>query len=507
VEGVSAAEGSAATLIDEIRRSVARSGWTASVAGAVAVFVVIGFLLPLFGDAHKMLRIGLVNGPLVVLYVGLSGLAVHRHFNQVIVATTGWLAEGRAPTQDEYRRTLRLALQAVKLEALAWAAGGLVFGVLDAIVDSWGFAAVVTTTICLGGEMTCALSYLFYERILQPLTARALETRPYQGAALLGVRERLMMSWSVGTGVPLLGVLVVGAVGLTKSGVHTTYVASCALALGAVAIITGLIATVFVSRAIADPLLELRSRLEQVERGELDVGVQVDDLGEIGLLQSGFNRMADGLRERARIRDLFGRQVGEEVARAALEEGVVLGGEERQIGALFVDMVGSTALALEVTPTEVVATLNRFFAVVIEVLRDEGGLVNKFEGDAALCIFGAPVACEDPAGQALRAAQSMAERFTHDLPDIDFGIGVSAGVAVAGNVGAEDRFEYTVIGDPVNEASRLSDLAKQRPERVIASHAALRLAAPATAAQWNLTGSVVLRGRDAPTGLAHPRDR
>jgi adenylate cyclase len=506
VEGAPAADGSAA-LIGGIRRTVGRYGWAANMAGAAAVFLVISFLIPLFGDSRKIVRLGLINGPLVVLCVGLSGFAVRRRFSRVIATTTGWLQEGRPPTQDEYRRTLRLALHAVKLEAVAWLAGGVLFGALNAVVNSPGFAAVVTTTIWLGGETTCALAYLFYEQTLRPLTARALETGPYQGTALLGVRERLMMSWSLGTGVPLLGVLVVGAVGLTKSGVHTRYVASCALALGGVAIVSGLIATRFVARAIADPLLELRTSLEQVERGELDVGVAVDDLGEIGLLQSGFNRMADGLRERARIRDLFGRQVGEEVARAALEEGVALGGEEREIGALFVDMVGSTALALAVTPTEVVATLNRFFAVVIDVLHVEGGMVNKFEGDAALCIFGAPVACEDPAGQALCAAQAMADRFTRDLPDVDFGIGVSAGVAVAGNVGAEDRFEYTVIGDPVNEASRLSDLAKQRPERVIASDAALRLAAPAVAAQWSLTGSVVLRGRDAPTGLAHPRDR
>ena len=102
--------------------------------------------------------------------------------------------------------------------------------------------------------------------------------------------------------------------------------------------------------------------------------------------------------------------------------------------------------------------------------------MNKFEGDAALCVFGAPVPRDDPAGDALRTARELAARLTRDVPEIDFGIGISAGVAVAGNVGAEHRFEYTVIGDPVNEAARLSELAKQRPERVLASEAALRAA-------------------------------
>ena len=112
--------------------------------------------------------------------------------------------------------------------------------------------------------------------------------------------------------------------------------------------------------------------------------------------------MAEGLREREHIRDLFGRQVGREVARAALRGGARLGGEEREIGAVFVDLAGSTSIALAMPPTEVVRLLNRFFRVVIEVVEAEGGLVNKFEGDAALCVFGAPVASDDPAGDALR---------------------------------------------------------------------------------------------------------
>ena len=99
----------------------------------------------------------------------------------------------------------------------------------------------------------------------------------------------------------------------------------------------------------------------------------------------------------------------------------------------------------------------------------------------------------------------LAARLAHDLPEIDFGIGVSAGVAVAGNVGAEHRFEYTVIGDPVNEAARLAELAKVRPERVLASSAALERAAASESEAWIVTESELLRGRLAPTQLAHPQ--
>jgi adenylate cyclase len=175
------------------------------------------------------------------------------------------------------------------------------------------------------------------------------------------------------------------------------------------------------------------------------------------------------------------------------------------VAALFVDLVGSTSLALALPPTEVVRVLNRFFRVVVEVVEAEGGLVNKFEGDAALCVFGAPVVCQDCAGDALRAARRLAARLSRELPEVDFGIGVSAGEAVAGNVGAEHRFEYTVIGDPVNEAARLAELAKERPERVLGSSAALDRAGESERRAWSVTEAAVLRGRLAPTQLAHPQ--
>jgi len=271
-----------------------------------------------------------------------------------------------------------------------------------------------------------------------------------------------------------------------------------------VALGTGLIAILATARAISEPLSVMRAAVERVGAGDLDVAVPVDDSTEVGLLQAGFNRMAEGLREREQLRDLFGRQVGKEVARAALEEGTRLGGEEREVAALFIDLVGSTSMALRMPPEEVVALLNRIFAIVVDVVEAEGGFVNKFEGDAALCVFGAPLGRPDPAGEALCAARHLARRLSDEVPEVEFGIGVSAGRAVAGNIGAEQRFEYTVIGDPVNEAARLCELAKQRPERVLASQAALELAAEAEQASWTVGEPVTLRGRDQPTPLASP---
>jgi adenylate cyclase len=119
-------------------------------------------------------------------------------------------------------------------------------------------------------------------------------------------------------------------------------------------------------------------------------------------------------------------------------------------------------------------------------------------------VFGAPTASPDAACDALRAARRVRDRLGEELHGVDAGIGVSAGPAVAGNVGTEERFEYTVIGDPVNEAARLCELAKQRPERLLASAAVVERAGAEEAAYWEIREEAVLRGRGTPTGLATP---
>lgn len=494
-----------AALVRDVQRRLTWLGWVANGVGGAVVFAAIGFLFPIFIDEGDRVELALLNAPLVVSYFVVAGLLITWHSNRHMADTLGWVQQRRLPDEREHRLTLDLAMHGVKIDVIAWLVGGALVTALNGVAHSWEFALVVAATMWLGTETTFALIYLMSERILRPVTALALGARPVSRATAPGVRQRLVMAWALGTGAPLVGVLVVGAVGLTKPDVEPEYVGAAVVFLGAVACVAGVLVTLFAAKAIAHPVSAVRAGLEQVQSGDLNVHVPVDDASEVGQLQAGFNRMAEGLRERERIRDIFGRQVGEDVARAALRDGARLGGEEREIGALFIDLVGSTSMAMAMPPTEVVRVLNRFFRVVVEVVERECGLVNKFEGDAALCVFGAPVPRDDPAGDALRSARALADRLARDVPEVDFGIGISAGIAVAGNVGAEHRFEYTVIGDPVNEAARLSELAKERPERVLASHAALDRTADTESAAWKVTESAVLRGRAIATGVAHPR--
>ena len=214
--------------------------------------------------------------------------------------------------------------------------------------------------------------------------------------------------------------------------------------------------------------------------------------------------MVDGLRERERIRDLFGRHVGREVAAAAEQQRPKLGGEERHVAVVFVDIIGSTQMVTGRPAVEVVELLNRFFAVIVEEVDRHHGLVNKFEGDAALAVFGAPMSLEHPEDEALAAARAIAERLDNEVPECQAGIGVASGQVVAGNIGAKQRFEYTVIGEPVNEAARLCELAKSTPSRLVASSDTVSNATESERARWSFGDTVTLRGHDQPTRLAIP---
>ncbi len=316
----------------------------------------------------------------------------------------------------------------------------------------------------------------------------------------------MLLFWGLGTGAPVAGLVVVAILSLTTDDISRTKLTVVVLVLGGVVLCFGLMVTWLNARAVVAPIIAVRDAMEQVEEGELDVKVQVYDGTELGQLQAGFNQMVAGLRDREKLRDLFGRHVGHDVAEAATLGDMELGGETREVSVLFVDIVGSTTIATEREPAEVVELLNRFFAVVVEEVDNHSGLVNKFIGDAVLAVFGAPVELEDHATPALAAGRAMAARLAEEVPDLDSGIGVATGEAVAGNVGDESRFEYTVIGDAVNAAARISDLAKKVDHRLLAAWESVEAADDDEAAHWERHDSVTLRGRATETVLAVPAD-
>jgi adenylate cyclase len=497
------AVGAGAALARRLRIRFFRAVASANLLGAAVVFAFLTFVVPLPEKVENnwpLLRLNLLVFAGYMLVTLPLGVLWGRSIADPIVS---WLSEGRAPTARERERTLGFPLLGYRVMGSLWGGAALLFGILNAF-SSPAFGAMQACTIALGGLTTCAVIVLWSERTLRDVLALALEGGVPKQPVGPGVGARMVLAWALGTGIPLFGLALLAAAVLLGAEVSAERLAATVLFLGGLGLSVGLLAMWIAGRSVADPVEEVRAALAEVEQGNLEAEAPVSEGNEVGLLAAGFNRMAAGLRERERLRDLFGRHVGEDVARRALDRGVELGGEVRHCAALFVDLVGSTELAATRPPAEVVALLNRFFGVVVEVVRAHGGWVNKFEGDAALCVFGAPEYQPNATSRALATARELRDRLREEVPEVQAGIGVAAGPAVAGNVGAAERFEYTVIGDPVNEAARLTELAKTSPAGVLASEAAVSASDPAEAKRWRFDDEVVLRGRTRPTRLASP---
>ncbi|ATY16953.1 adenylate/guanylate cyclase domain-containing protein [Amycolatopsis sp. AA4] len=409
--------------------------------------------------------------------------------------TVVWFTIGRPPTADEAKRALRLPFDMAVVSGTLWLIGALALGILAGLLGSIGDAAGIALTIGLGGLTTVGLTYLAAEWVARPVMTMALDVLPPRGALPVTVLTRLVVTWVLASGVPLIGVLLVTTP--PDLGRHGNPTASL-IVLSVTGLTTGAIGTALLSRAVAAPLHRLRIALDAIARGRKDVHVDVDDSSEIGMLQTSVNDLAAGLREQDRMRDLFGRHVGTDVARHALEYGASLSGDVREVTALFVDVVDSTALASRTPPQELVEKLNRFFASVVSAVDARGGLVNKFQGDAALCVFGAPTRLSDSPTMALAAARAIRDAVLSE-GELDLGIGVATGQVFAGQLGASSRLEYTVIGDAVNEAARLTEHAKAVPSRVLASETTVKSALGGEREHWRLHGELHLRGRHRET--------
>lgn len=474
----------------------------ANLCGAIDVFLFLWFVAPLPG-VHDVAQVHLVNAIAFAATMAVTFVVCGSLSNKCAEPIARWLDSGEDADDEMVSRVLRFPFNQTMLSVYAWALSALGFALLDGFY-SVELGAQVGIGILLGGITTCGMLYLLAEKAFHPITVRALSANVPREPALPGVDARVLLAFAVSAGGPLVALAALGGVALSEGGVDANRLAVSALVLGAAALIFGMAAMKLVARSFASSLRSMREALAHVERGNFNAEVRIHDGSELGVLQAGFNSMVAGLREREKLRDLFGRHVGQHVANSALERGAVLGGEERFAAVLFVDLIGSTGLAASRSPDEVLAVLNRYFSIVVEVADKHRGWVNKFEGDGALCVFGAPYDMDDPAGCALSAARELDERLRAELPEMGAAIGVSSGRVVAGNVGSAERFEYTVIGDPVNEASRLTQLAKSTPQRLLASSCTLERAESREKWRWRRDGETTLRGRSEPTPLVVP---
>jgi adenylate cyclase len=436
---------------------------------------------------------------LVLIAVAIVAVAVAGAVS--LTPTLGWYVTGQEPTTSQREEAIKLAGRQTAILLTAWGVSGAILMVLNRN-DGAAWLLPMALGLLLGGPAAAGTGMLLAQRTIRPImgaATRGLEPR----LAVPSVFARLVMLWLLCSALPIgvIGTLVV----LRSYGLLIDKSASLdvpVLVVSLAALLLGLPTMILTSRSISDPIGEVVDAMAEVEHGHIETYVGAYERSQIGRLQTGFNRMVTGLAERDRLRDLFGRHVGADVAQRALEEGASLSGDVVEAAVLFIDLVGSTQLAESRPPQEVANVLNDFFRIVVDAVDEHHGFINKFAGDAALAVFGAPLRTSEPASAALATARTLGVQLRR-LP-VDFGIGVSAGRVFAGNIGAENRYEYTVIGDAVNEAARLADLAKTSDARILCAAAAIERADDAEREHWSECYSTVLRGRSEATHVSAP---
>ena len=335
----------------------------------------------------------------VPAYVGAALIVGVIWATSRVIKNVRWAIEERTPTKADQRNTFFAPWRLTRVLLVLWGIGTALLTALYGLQDT-DFIPKWLLGVSFPGIVVSASCYLFTEFALRPVAAQALEVGPPPRRFAPGIMGRIMLVWTLGSGIPVLGILLAAIITLSLHNVTPTEFTVAVMILASLALVFGFILMWILSWLTATPVRVVRAALSRVEQGDFETNLVVFDGTELGQLQRGFNSMVHGLRERERVRDLFGRHVGREVAALAEQERPKLGGEERHCAVIFVDIMGSTQLVTSRPAVEVVELLNRFFAVIVDEVDRHHGLVNKFEGDAVLAIFGAPVIGQ-PRGRSL----------------------------------------------------------------------------------------------------------
>lgn len=224
----------------------------------------------------------------------------------------------------------------------------------------------------------------------------------------------------------------------------------------------------FFGKSLTTPIVRLVGATKKIKAGQYHVDIEPVSRDEIGELTASFIEMGKGLEEREKMKDAFGKFVNQEIAEQVLKGELQLGGERKVAAVFFSDIRRFTAISEKMEPEEVVEFLNEYMTRMVGCVNETFGVVDKFIGDAIMAIWGTPVSRGNDTENAVNAALLMRKElleFNRDRggdkrPIIQIGCGINTGPVLAGQIGSNDRMEYTVIGDTVNLASRIEALNK-----------------------------------------------
>jgi len=261
----------------------------------------------------------------------------------------------------------------------------------------------------------------------------------------------------------------------TLSSLEETLSDRISLQLSLISFVTMILVLIFIGRiafSVIYPITKLAQATQHVAVGRY-AEVQLPSVGrrkdEVATLTTSFGEMVKGLQDREKIRGVLDKVVSKEVAAEILKTQIHLGGEDRVVSMLFGDIRGFTKLTEDAPPQKTIQMLNSCMTKISRVIEGEGGVIDKYVGDEVMAIFGAPTTYADHALRAVSSGMLIVEtlkkwneeRVVEGLPPIEMGIGIHTGLVVAGNMGAEDRLNYTVLGSNVNLAARLCEVAER----------------------------------------------
>ncbi|MBN1933312.1 MAG: HAMP domain-containing protein [Anaerolineae bacterium] len=489
-----------------------------NVLGAMAMTFYLNVIDPLPADEsalQELNQVVVISTAAVLVITFALGWLWARKAEKRIETWYGKLQAG-TPADQVSKQVRRDVLDAPIRSAIINGTMWLLVGISSGLgSQSWRFFWAITG---VAGLLTTIVLYFVFDILWRPLlpvffpNGQLSQVRAFR----LGVLGRLLIVFLlVGLYPPAL------LVGLTWPRAQALTIASNPeailqnlFALQIFILVAGILISVglalFTTHGITGPLDKLQVAMKRVERNDLDAHVAVTSNDELGYLSERFNQMTSGLRQGEMLRNLLNLYVSPEVAREALEHGAQLGGRQVECTVLFSDIRGFTSLSERLAPQTLIDVLNRYMVAMVEVIVENGGIVNKFGGDSLLAIFGTPLnPAQDHAACAVRAAmgmQSALVRFNesqaaHQLPTLHIGIGIATGPVIAGNVGGRERIEYTVIGDTVNLASRLQDKTKDLDADILLSRPACEQAQAHMSIDAECLPPIPVKGKQAPVDV------
>jgi adenylate cyclase len=227
-----------------------------------------------------------------------------------------------------------------------------------------------------------------------------------------------------------------------------------------------------ISKRITGPISKLASVTHDVAEGKFE-GIELPQLpkrkgDEVSTLLSSFDQMIIGLQEKEKVKGILSKVVSPAIAQEITKGAIHLGGEERKVTVLFGDIHNFTRMSARKDPAQVVEMLNACMTKVSQEVDAFGGVIDKYVGDEVMALFGAPIEEENSALNAVLSALKMIEvlkewnnrRVQDGYPPVEMSFGIHTGNVLVGNMGAENRLNYTVIGGNVNFANRLCSAAQ-----------------------------------------------